>query len=118
MSKQAWSLLPKMDEAAGVAAIDRRIHEVHPEVSFCELAGRCLPWPKESWNGLLQRRQLLADAGIQVPDLIADVRAAMADDVVDAAVAAWSARRIAVGSARTFPETPQEMDGYKVAIWC
>lgn len=118
MSKQAWSLLPKMVEAAGVAATDRRVHEVHPEVSFCELGGQCLAWPKKSWNGLLGRRRLLADAGIQLPDLIADAGGAMADDVVDAAVAAWSARRIAVGSARTFPDPPQEVDGRKVAIWC
>lgn len=118
MSKQAWSLLPKMVEAAGVAATDRRLHEVHPEVSFCELAGEYLAWSKKSWNGLLLRRRLLADAGIHLPDLIADARGAVADDVVDAAAAAWSARRIAVGSARTFPDPPQEVDGRKVAIWC
>lgn len=87
-------------------------------MSFCELAGECLAWSKKSWNGLLLRRRLLADAGIHLPDLIADARGAVADDVVDAAAAAWSARRIAVGSERTFPDPPQEVDGRKVAIWC
>lgn len=118
MSKQAWNLVPKMVEAAGVAAADRRVREVHPEVSFCELAGQCLAWSKKSWNGLLLRRRLLAGAGIQLPDLIADAQGAVADDVVDAAVAAWSARRIAVGAARTFPDPPQEVGGGMVAIWC
>lgn len=118
MSKQAWNLVPKMVEAARVAAIDGRVHEVHPEASFCELAGQCLPWSKKSWNGLHHRRRLLAEAGIELPDLMPDARGAVADDVVDAAVAAWSARRIAAGSARTFPDPPQEVDGRKVAIWC
>ena len=118
MSKQAWNLVPKMDEAARVAAFDRRVHEVHPEVSFCELAGQCLAWSKKSWNGLLLRRRLLAEAGIELPDLITEAPGAVADDVVDAAVAAWSARRIAAGLARPFPDPPQETDGRTVAIWC
>lgn len=50
-----------------------------------------LAWSKKSWNGLLLRRRLLIGAGIELPDVIADVAGAAADDVVDAAVVAWSA---------------------------
>lgn len=118
LSRQAWALVPKMVEAAEVAAGDDRVHEVHPEVSFCELAGEHLRWSKKSWNGLLLRRRLLAGAGIDVPDVIEEVDGVVADDVVDAAVVAWSARRIATGAARTLPDPPEEGGDRRVAIWC
>jgi hypothetical protein len=57
-----------MVEAAELATADDRVFEVHPEVSFCELAGECVAWSKKSWNGRLLRRRLLADAGIVLPD--------------------------------------------------
>ena len=106
-----------MIEADTIAASDERVFEVHPEVSFRHLAGDSLPWSKKSWNGLLLRRQLLADAGVALPERIPGVKGAAADDVVDAAVAAWSARRIATGVARPLPDPPQSVDGRQVAIW-
>lgn len=117
MSRQAWALLPKMAEAADVAAHDHRVFEVHPEVSFCALGGEHLQWPKKSWNGLNERRRLLVDAGIDLPEQMADLGSVVADDVVDAAVVAWSARRIAAGTARTLPDPPEEHGGRKIAIW-
>jgi predicted RNase H-like nuclease len=117
MSRQAWNLVPRMREAAAVADVDPRVHEVHPEVSFCELAAGHLPWSKTSWNGLLLRRRLLAQAGILLPDHIAEVAGAVADDVVDAAVVAWSAQRIAEGTAEPLPRPPEPGDGRPVAIW-
>jgi predicted RNase H-like nuclease len=118
VSRQAWALGPKIIEAALIADSDPRVFEVHPEVSFRELAGDSLAWSKKSWNGLLLRRRLLAEAGIVLPDVIADVGGAVSDDIVDAAVAAWSARRIATESARSFPDPPEELGGRRVAIWC
>lgn len=115
--QQAWALIPKLVEAEVLAAIDGRVVEVHPEVSFRELAGRPLAWSKRSWNGLLLRRDLLAGAGIALPDLISGVTGAAADDVVDAAAAAWSARRLAKGAGRSLPDPPQLSDGRRVAIW-
>ena len=40
-----------------------------------------------------------------------------ADDVVDAAIVAWSARRIARGEARPLPDPPEVAHGRPVAIW-
>lgn len=97
---------------------DARVFEIHPEVSFRELAGECLAWSKKSWNGLLLRRLLLSGAGVMLPDVIPDVAGAVADDIVDAAVVAWSARRIASGTARSFPDPPEESGDRRVAIWC
>jgi predicted RNase H-like nuclease len=93
-----------------------RVFEVHPEVSFTALAGRHLPYSKRSWNGQLERRWLLAQAGLELPDRLAGGEAP-ADDVLDAAVAAWSATRKARGEARTLPADPPTRDGRLVAIW-
>jgi predicted RNase H-like nuclease len=117
LSRQAWGLVPTMKDAAGLAANDDRVFEVHPEVSFRELAGECLVWPKKSWNGLLLRRRLLSGSGIELPEVIRDLANAGADDVVDAAVAAWSARRIASGVARSLPDPPEDSGGQPVSIW-
>jgi predicted RNase H-like nuclease len=54
-----------------------------------------------------------------LPDAIPGVGGVVADDVVDAAAVAWTARRIATGAARTLPEVPEPGDGGRaVAIWC
>jgi predicted RNase H-like nuclease len=40
------------------------------------------------------------------------------DDVLDAAVAAWTARRVALGTARSLPSPPEDVgDGWPTAIW-
>ena len=118
LSRQAWALVPKMVEAAAIAEADERVHEVHPEVSFRELAGEPLRWSKKTWNGFQLRRSLLAGAGIGLPDTLPEIDGVAVDDVVDAAAAAWSARRIAAGSARSIPNPPEHSGGREVAIWC
>jgi predicted RNase H-like nuclease len=57
--------------------------------------------------------------GIVVPvDLGPAGRVAGVDDVLDAAVAAWSAQRIARGEARCLPDPPErDAEGRSVAIW-
>jgi Protein of unknown function (DUF429) len=62
------------------------------------------------------RRQLLSAAGIVLPDELAAGGAA-ADDVLDAAIAAWSAARKANAEAATLPADPPLHDGRPVAIW-
>lgn len=114
LSKQSFNLIPKIREVDAFAD-DERIHEVHPEVSFQLLAGEALP-SKKTWGGMRARMRLLAKAGIEVPELDA-IRDVGIDDVLDAAVVAWSARRIARGRSRSFPETPTQRDrGRVIAI--
>ncbi|MEZ5206690.1 MAG: DUF429 domain-containing protein [Acidimicrobiales bacterium] len=67
LSRQAWALVPRIAEADALARTDRRVFEVHPEVSFRQLHGAPVPWSKKSWNGLHLRHRLLADAGIVIP---------------------------------------------------
>jgi predicted RNase H-like nuclease len=117
LSQQSWALVPKIREADAVANGDVRVFEVHPEVSFRALAHKPLAWSKKSWNGLLHRRRLLAEAGIDLPEALPGIGGVGADDVIDAAVAAWSARRFARGEARSLPDPAQVVGNQSIAIW-
>jgi predicted RNase H-like nuclease len=114
LSAQSFALRTKILEVETCLA--ERVFEVHPEVSFVALAGRHLLHSKRSWNGQLDRRRLLASAGIELPDELVAGQAA-ADDVLDAAIVAWSAARKARGEAATLPPDPPMQDGRPVAIW-
>ena len=113
VNKQSFGLRKRMFEAEALARDDPRIIEVHPEVSFRELAGGSLDHAKTTWKGFALRRRLLLGQGIEIPDELAsgslDARAtadpgcATPDDVLDAAVAGWTAYRKATGDARRFP---------------
>ena len=39
------------------------------------------------------------------------------DDVLDAAAVAWSAHRMATGTAQSHPNPPEEANGHRIAIW-
>lgn len=114
LSAQSFSLRTKILEVE--SCLEDRVFEVHPEVSFAALAGRHLRHSKRSWNGQAERRRLLRGAGIDLPEELAAGQAAP-DDVLDAAVAAWSAARKAKGEAATLPSDPPLLDGRPVAIW-
>lgn len=101
ISRQSFGLWARIREVDPHAD---DVHEVHPEVSFWAMNGhRPLGASKHSWNGFFLRRQLLTDAGIHLPDRL-DVALPIVD-VLDAAAAAWSAHRIAVGEAVLLPES-------------
>ena len=99
VSRQAFALGPKILELAPLAAADGRVVEVHPECSFRELAGAPLEHPKTTWAGFRMRVRLLEAAGIAVPEW----PELPILDTVDAAAAAWSARRVARGEAVSLP---------------
>lgn len=118
ISRQSFALAPKILEMDAAASSDDRIIEVHPEVSFRAMAGHPIDFPKKSWNGLLLRRQLLAANGILLPDDLSEGGLAPADDVLDAAAAAWTAKRVTERKANSFPDPAEEQsDGRAVAIW-
>ena len=117
ISRQAYALGERILELERTVERQREVREVHPEVSFREMAGRHVSWPKSSWNGLHERRQLLLDQGVRIPIEIKAIGNAGAEDVLDAAAAAWSAERIAQGTARTLPNQPQAANGREIAIW-
>ena len=119
-SVQAWGLRRKIAEAdqfrrrAATRPAGVRLYEVHPELSFAALAGAPLPDSKHTPAGLAVRRDLLARAGITLP---AKVAGAAENDLLDAAAVAWSARRIAAGTAVTLTSRDQTADdGSEIAI--
>ncbi|PWU23425.1 MAG: hypothetical protein C5B48_08595 [Candidatus Rokuibacteriota bacterium] len=107
-SIQSFGLRQRILEIAPLAARNERVFEVHPEVSFRELLGRALA-PKRTAAGVTERRLALSEAGIDLPDLPYPT-----DDVLDAAVATWSAARFASGEALSLPENHPTRIG---AIW-
>jgi predicted RNase H-like nuclease len=87
-------------------ALQSRVRECHPEVSFCALNGDCLQHAKRTRDGQRQRLDLLERIyGPSVRDLRPPPGAAL-DDLYDAAVLAWTAARIARGEAQTLPANP------------
>jgi predicted RNase H-like nuclease len=118
ISRQAYGLGERLLELEQAVVARRDIWEVHPEVSFRAIAGRHLAWPKTSWNGFHERVNLLHDAGIEMPPSIGDLGNAGTEDVLDAAAAAWSAGRLAEGTAASLPSEPAQFhDDRPLAIW-
>lgn len=110
LPKQAYSLGRYILEVDEYAHQDARLIEVHPEVSFFELGHRPL-LPKRRADGWAERRRLLEEAGIDVPAAAQRVRE---PDLLDATIAAWTARRYALGQALPLPDGHVERIG---AIW-
>jgi predicted RNase H-like nuclease len=111
VSQQSFALASKILEVDELARQDDRVIEVHPEASFCRLAGGPLAESKHTPRGLERRRALLASAGLTVPDAVHGVREV---DLLDAAAAAWTAARYALGDADALPSDHTDRLG---AIW-
>ena len=130
VSKQCFNLFPKIREIDALMnpQLQTRVHETHPEVAFWALNGeRPLDEPKKVKSrphepGQALRRGLLAAAGYD-PEFLRDTSAFRAreagpDDLLDAAVCAWSAARIANGHGRRFPAAPSlDAKGLRMEIW-
>ncbi|WP_216853838.1 DUF429 domain-containing protein [Phytoactinopolyspora halotolerans] len=120
MSRQAWGLRHKVLDVDGWLEHPQRIGvvvECHPELSFATMNGGApVPYGKKTWSGQARRRELLASAGIVVPAEFGDAGTVPPDDVLDAAAAAWTARRVAEGRAESLPETPERFADRLAAI--
>ena len=110
ISAQAYALRRRILEVDEYAHADGRVLEVHPEVSFRELAHRPL-LSKHRTDGLSERRALLEQAGIEVPGTVPRIAE---PDLLDATIVAWTARRYALGEAVPLPEGHAQRIG---AIW-
>jgi predicted RNase H-like nuclease len=117
ISRQAYALKARLREVQRLVETRHNIYEVHPEVSFHEMAKSDLTFSKTSWNGMHERVNLLRAHGLDIPTAIPVIKDAGAEDILDAAAAAWSANRIANGTAKTLPKRPQEANGRQIAIW-
>ena len=106
ISQQAWALRANIAVVDAAARGDRRVIEVHPEVSFCAMRdGEPLAYPKTTWNGQALRRAALATHGIVLPEELDEKAGGVPPaDVLDAAAVAWTARRHARGESRSLPD--------------
>lgn len=125
ISRQAFAIYPKIAEVNGLVtpALQSRVIEVHPEVSFWALrGGKPMQHAKKTPEGFAERRDLLLQSlpGVSVPERREARRIAPpagADDVLDAIVAVWTARRFAQGrSGRLPPQAPLDARGLRVEI--
>jgi predicted RNase H-like nuclease len=111
-SKQSFNIFPKMRELDRLMtpALQARVHEVHPELSFAEMNNRKAALTKKSTaEGRQERTKLLQASGfpwqhLKGPDYLK--KHVAENDIVDACACAWTARRILDGRAFSIPDTP------------
>jgi predicted RNase H-like nuclease len=123
LTVQCWHILPKIREVDSYLrthpSARARVREIHPEVSFSVLAGRPMIHPKRKLAGRLERLALLKSVfGEVVQEALTVSRnmGANSDDVLDAFVALWSAKRIYDRASITLPAGRQERDSAGLAM--
>jgi predicted RNase H-like nuclease len=121
ISQQAYALRTKIFEVEEwLPTSTSPVWEVHPEVSFAVAGGAMLSHSKRTWAGVGERRLILANQGLAIegPMLPGGTHAGV-DDILDAAIAAWSARRLVAGIGESFPSHPDQFSlaGRPIAIW-
>jgi predicted RNase H-like nuclease len=123
LSKQSFAIMPK------IADVDRsmspelqdRVFEVHPELSFSRSNDGSLLPSKKREDGRTTREALLAKLGYVA--LAAWFPApwppkARADDLLDACIVCWTAKRVARGEAIRVPgDPPIDPRGLRMEIW-
>jgi predicted RNase H-like nuclease len=115
LSKQAWNLVPairSLDDALGDPPLDHVV-EVHPELAFRALDGQVRD-PKATARGLARR--LAAASRVMDVDLLAAPPLIPAVDALDACAAAWSAQRIADGTAEALGDGSRDGRGRPMRI--
>jgi predicted RNase H-like nuclease len=107
LSRQSYGLRAKIFEVdEWLTNAPSPVYEVHPELSFLQLTGRVLD-SKKTWAGLVDRQTALHKVGIDLTTIDPLVgRRAQPDDVVDAGVVAWTARRLGSGEATSLGTPP------------
>jgi predicted RNase H-like nuclease len=123
LNMQSFSIVPKVRELDQVMTpeLQKRIREVHPEITFFTMAG-LLPAAegKKKKGGREERIELLEKVFYQLKEGLSRFpsREAAPDDVLDAYACAWTAMRIFRGEAGCLPDSPvRDEKGLEMAIW-
>jgi predicted RNase H-like nuclease len=118
LSKQAWNLVGKIRELDALMTLDLqpRVSEAHPESSFAELAGKPLVTRKSTREGHEERTQLLLPSFPDVAEHLSRHATRLAVDVLDAFAAAWTARRVADGTAKWFGDDERDGRGLRMTV--
>lgn len=129
LSAQTFALMPKIRELRTALAPEDfgpaarpRAAEVHPESSFVRLGGAPMESSKHKLAGLQERSAALAgvfpniaEAALLTP--LSGPSEPGLDDLLDAAAAAWTARRILSGHAECLGAGEHDETGYPMHIW-
>jgi predicted RNase H-like nuclease len=117
LSRQAFGLLAKIAEVDALVTPARqaRIVEAHPEVCFAALTGHPMRHPKRLPAGRAEREVALAGV---FPGFRAAPTppGASPDDVLDACVLVWTARRHLAGAAEVLGDGRRDPRGLRMEI--
>ncbi len=125
ISQQSFWIGPKILEVDKVMtrALERRVYEAHPEVSFTAMNDGCaMPNRKGTREGRAERwrvlRRIFSDLP-KTPVLPQELgRNCDLEDYVDALACAWTALAIKDGDATRLPARPKrDQTGLRMAIW-
>ena len=121
LSQQAWGIASKIKQVddAITPQCQEWMFEAHPEVCFWALAGRRpMAYGKKTKSGVEERLGLLRPVFPDIEHYVQNRPPGVAkDDLLDSAVAAWTALRILKREARRVCEPQQDTNGLAVSIW-
>lgn len=124
LSIQAFHLLPKVREVRSALTPENlsakarpQAAEVHPETSFAMLAGQPMSASKRQPAGQAERGAALAPEFDNLGTAPLSLPGTSLDDLLDAAAAAWTARRMAASTALILGRGELDATGYPMAIW-
>jgi predicted RNase H-like nuclease len=109
LSRQAFNILPKIVEVDACMSpeLQSRIVEAHPELCFRQIQGSPLAFAKRHPSGRSERLRVLDRVYCDTLAEVPPPAGAAADDLLDAAVLAWTAARVACGDANRVPAEPE-----------
>jgi predicted RNase H-like nuclease len=121
LSQQAWGIASKIKQVddAITPQCQKWVFEVHPEVCFWALAGkRPMVNGKKTKAGITKRLDLLRCVFADIEHHLQNRPAGVGkDDLLDAAVAAWTALRLWKGEARHVCDPERDNEGLIATIW-
>ena len=117
LSRQAFNLLPKIDELdrALEPPLQERIVEAHPELAFAHAVGSPMQHPKRRPEGRRERLAALQRAGLTIRT-VGSTAAAAPDDLLDAAILTLVAQRVVEGSAERIGDGACDARGLRMEI--
>ena len=106
LSKQSWNLKEKIIEVVSLKRSTNKIIEGHPECSFKMLKKVGLESSKKTTFGMFERLKLLKGEGLDPIEVGSKLDANIEvkpDDLIDAMILFWTARRVYKGCAKSLP---------------
>ncbi len=121
LSQQAFGIIPKIKQVDDAITPDCQqwAFEVHPEVCFWALnQRRAMKHNKKTKEGIAERIALLRNVFPEIERHLATrLTRVGADDLLDAAAAAWTALRLHNGKALAVCTAERDEKGLAVSIW-